>query len=277
MWLRPPQLVRQWHHELDTEFWLDFSVVDGDPEALARARTLAPDAAWPGAIVTTEAVARNADVGVGFGATDGGDLLVVDEAHHLNKSTQLCDRVQAISAGASRVLILSATPIQRRTEEYLTLLRLINPSRYLSVDETSFRRLIGIQERVRSVYVLLAPALTGGFFDAADFCATFEQLQDLVDLDPVLRRLVREVSSPSRNRRSALEVAEDAAVLEPQLPSRESGNPKQARSPDRASSCPAGRHCPQLRSWRRRSRDVRRLAGLCRPRGPGSPRRSTCT
>ena len=58
------------------------------------------------------------------------DMVVVDEAHHLLNVQELYGLAQRLSAAAPGCLLLSAIPAQRREEEYLRLLALLEPDRY---------------------------------------------------------------------------------------------------------------------------------------------------
>jgi ATP-dependent helicase HepA len=58
------------------------------------------------------------------------DMVVVDEAHHLLNASRLYRLVQQLSISAPGFLLLSAIPAQRREDEYLRLLALLEPSRY---------------------------------------------------------------------------------------------------------------------------------------------------
>ena len=58
------------------------------------------------------------------------DLVVVDETHHVIEFPELYDLTQSLSRNARGCLLLSAIPVQRREEEYLRLLALLEPHRY---------------------------------------------------------------------------------------------------------------------------------------------------
>lgn len=58
------------------------------------------------------------------------DLVVVDEVHHLLAIPRLYNLVRQLSEKAPGCLLLSAIPAQRREEEYLRLLALLEPQRY---------------------------------------------------------------------------------------------------------------------------------------------------
>ena len=58
------------------------------------------------------------------------DMVVVNEAHHLLAAPRLYSLAQSLSDAAPGCLLLSAIPAQRREEEYLRLLALLEPKRY---------------------------------------------------------------------------------------------------------------------------------------------------
>ena len=58
------------------------------------------------------------------------DFVVVDEVHRYLANTTQYERLHAISLRSKNILLLSATPVQQRKEEYLGLLRLLQPVKY---------------------------------------------------------------------------------------------------------------------------------------------------
>lgn len=64
------------------------------------------------------------------------DMIVVDEVHELLASAELYAFVQKLSRNRSSLLLLSAIPAQRREDDLLKLLSLLEPDRYLD-DQTS--------------------------------------------------------------------------------------------------------------------------------------------
>lgn len=82
------------------------------------------------------------------------DLVVVDEAHHLLGASYLYDFIKNLSRQNGWLLLLSALPAQRREDEFLRLLCLLEPTRYGEVTEESvaeFRRLFSVQTNVGRV------------------------------------------------------------------------------------------------------------------------------
>ena len=77
------------------------------------------------------------------------DLLVVDETHRLLSMPDKYKQVFAMSKRTENVLLLSATPIQDRKEEYLNLLKLLLPDQYESMDLNDFSVLLKNQEKIQ--------------------------------------------------------------------------------------------------------------------------------
>jgi len=75
------------------------------------------------------------------------DLLVVDEAHHLLGAQRLYILAQRLSDSAPGCLLLSAIPAQRREDEYLRLLALLEPNRYDPADPDAKRRFKELYDR----------------------------------------------------------------------------------------------------------------------------------
>lgn len=76
------------------------------------------------------------------------DFIIVDEVHKFLFSEREYKKLHVLSEKTNNLLLLSATPVQKKKEEYLDLLRLLLPQRYdkYSVDE--FGELIGKQSRI---------------------------------------------------------------------------------------------------------------------------------
>lgn len=76
------------------------------------------------------------------------DFLIVDEVHRYIGEPRAFELLHKISRMAKNVLLLSATPIQQRKEEYLDLLRLLIPQKYDVIDAESFEVLVNKQGSV---------------------------------------------------------------------------------------------------------------------------------
>lgn len=130
----PGALEAQWR----TELLFKFGLIDGDNgngnaislETVERLDGSKIDAAW--------------------------DFLIVDEVHNYLKDSGNYEKIHSLSKNSENVILLSATPIQQREEEYLNLLRLILPQKYDELSPDDFSKLVEKQNRIsRLTYSLL--------------------------------------------------------------------------------------------------------------------------
>lgn len=76
------------------------------------------------------------------------DFVIIDEVHRYLANKYYCGLLHSISINTKNILLLSATPVQQRKEEYLDLLRLLQPQKYDTFDITKFSELIGKQGHI---------------------------------------------------------------------------------------------------------------------------------
>ena len=76
------------------------------------------------------------------------DFVVVDEVHNYLNSEQKYKQVHKLSTNSENIILLSATPIQQRQSEYLSLLKLILPDKYDLVTMEDFSVLVGKQNKI---------------------------------------------------------------------------------------------------------------------------------
>ncbi len=117
------------------------------------------------------------------------DMVVIDEAHHLLASESLYEFAVRLSNTAPSLLLLSAIPAQRREDEFLRLLGLLDPQQYtpeVVAQRDRFRELFEAQRAIGRKLRLLRRRLDG--IASHDFTKeeTVEQATDLLTL-PVLR------------------------------------------------------------------------------------------
>ncbi len=85
------------------------------------------------------------------------DFVIVDEVHQCLKSGKLYAAIMQLSRRAENVLMLSATPVQDRKNEYYRLLKLIQPEKYETITEVAFEKMLSQQSRViRNVHETLS-------------------------------------------------------------------------------------------------------------------------
>jgi len=133
--LVPETLVHQWFVELLRRFNLWFSIYD-------ESRCLAAEAGDPGgnpflgeqlALASVDFLAGS-ETRAAQAVAAGWDMVVVDEAHHLEWSPQASSAgyrlVEALARRAPGLLLLTATPTQLGLEGHFARLRLLDPDRY---------------------------------------------------------------------------------------------------------------------------------------------------
>lgn len=202
--ITPSALTGQWRNELSQKFWLDVPVIQPGGGQISLAQ-------HPIVIISAEDLAAHDLYWKHLSQCDWG-LLIVDEAHHLRKTRVLYERVLQLSERATRVLALTATPIQRRAEEYLDLLKLLDPRRYGAENAQSFRRLVEAQERVRSALALIRPQLNEDCFDWEEFSEDVGPLLSLLRNDPGLVTLAETLATQEDSPDAALETARQIAA-----------------------------------------------------------------
>lgn len=133
--LVPESLVHQWFVELLRRFNLWFTIFD-------EARCVAVEESDPGRNPFGSAQLALADIdllalqeGRRAQVLEGGwDMVVVDEAHHLEwspeKASPAYTLVEALAARARGLLLLTATPTQLGLEGHFARLRLLDPHRF---------------------------------------------------------------------------------------------------------------------------------------------------
>ena len=77
------------------------------------------------------------------------DMAIVDETHRLLEHALWYHGVQKLSRKTRHLLLLSATPIQDRKEEYRRLLALLNPDQYQNMPRERFDLLVRKQQKIQ--------------------------------------------------------------------------------------------------------------------------------
>ena len=75
-------------------------------------------------------------------------FIIVDEVHNYLHDDAQYNMIHALSKNSENVLLLSATPIQQRHEEYLKLLQLILPEKYDEMSLSTFSELVEKQTKI---------------------------------------------------------------------------------------------------------------------------------
>lgn len=76
------------------------------------------------------------------------DFVIIDEVHRYLADKNRYAILHNISRRTRNILLLSATPVQQRRDEYLSLLRLLLPNKYDALSEEQFSRLVEKQSHI---------------------------------------------------------------------------------------------------------------------------------
>ncbi|GAC1355969.1 MAG: hypothetical protein NVSMB38_36930 [Ktedonobacteraceae bacterium] len=159
--ITPASLIKQWQIELSAKFWLDIPIIHSIEQLQSRTQSVR-------CIVASEDIAGDTVLWKAL-SKQPWELLIIDEAHHVHKSPTLYSHIRQLSAISKHVLVLSATPIQRRAREFFALLAIMNPRQYNVDSETAFEALLQTQKKIRRGVTIAARSLTESAFDAAEF------------------------------------------------------------------------------------------------------------
>ncbi|RKG29694.1 RNA polymerase-associated protein RapA [Acinetobacter tianfuensis] len=138
--LVPDSLQYQWMIEMRRRFNLEFSLFD-----LTRTASIKEHDPDLNPFLTEQRIIASVDLMIDHDdlreqALEAGfDLLVVDEAHHLMWSEEeggndRYDLIEELAQQTAGVLLLTATPEQLGVESHFARLRLLDPSRFNSLD-----------------------------------------------------------------------------------------------------------------------------------------------
>lgn len=84
------------------------------------------------------------------------NFVIADEVHKYLQNEMHYQYLLRLSKNTQNILMLSATPVQRRKDEYKKLLQLIQPEKYMSMSNDKFEELLALQgDVVRRVHELL--------------------------------------------------------------------------------------------------------------------------
>jgi ATP-dependent helicase HepA len=137
--LLPDALVVQWFVELRRRFNLDFAIVDEERcTAIVGVDPAANPFGDEQLVIASIAWLAHDPQRAAQAADSGWDMLVVDEAHHLEWTPQAAGPmyllVEALAGIAPSVVLLTATPEQLGRRAHFARLRLLDPARFDDLD-----------------------------------------------------------------------------------------------------------------------------------------------
>ncbi|WP_229246348.1 SNF2-related protein [Desulfosporosinus shakirovi] len=183
LYILPMPLIDQWKFELMSKFSIDVLTLN---EASVESKHVV--------ISIQELVKLN---GQAIDRLDF-DIVVVDETHQMLADDLAYDYILRLSRKIEHILLLSATPIQDRKEEYLRLLSLLDPGQYIGMSTERFNELVEKQQEIqRELYMLL-----GDMQSYSDFAESIiEQLKSLAGnlQDNRLKALIESIDIQSED------------------------------------------------------------------------------
>lgn len=181
LYIVPGALAMQWQNELKYKFDLTSSL---DTKEISSAHHF---------ILPMENILQTSMV-----FTQKWDVLVVDETHRLLNAERHYRLVSSLSKCTANVLLLSATPIQERKEEYLRLLRLLLPSQYEKMTLDAFSSLLKKQKRIRRTVNTLLREIKKYDEYQEDIYESLKSLTTELD-DKYLRKLLSKYNSSAED------------------------------------------------------------------------------
>lgn len=173
--LVPDALVNQWFVELYRRFSLSFAIYDEERALSIEAGQRVGGGEGPAnpffddqLVLCATSWIASSPTRTAQAAAGGWDLLVIDEAHHLEwsieSSSPAYDAVEAIAKDATGLLLLTATPEQLGREGHFARLRLLDPARFCDLDEfvresDQYRAISDLADRLRGTEKLRAKDL----------------------------------------------------------------------------------------------------------------------
>ncbi len=199
----PDSLIHQWLLEMLRRFNLFFTIVDEERcLALVESGTENPFESAQLILCTLSFLSEQSDR-LEQAAAAEWDLLVVDEAHHLewteDEVSPSYQAIETLSHQARGLLLLTATPEQLGIEGHFARLRLLDPARYFSIE--SFRK---EEARYGSVNGLVQKLMAEDGLQQLTEKSTQSQLTDFIG-SSALSVLNNELANDATDRQKTLD------------------------------------------------------------------------
>ncbi|VVS94768.1 RNA polymerase-associated protein RapA [Desulfoluna spongiiphila] len=128
--LVPDALVHQWFVELLRRFNLHFRIANAEHLAEAAQRDPAGNPFTDDQLILAPLATLKTEKHMLNALTAGFDMVVVDEAHHMEPEGHSFQCVEALARASRGLLLLTATPEQMGQKAHFAQLRLLDPARY---------------------------------------------------------------------------------------------------------------------------------------------------
>lgn len=188
----PDQLVDQWKFELSNKFDIRAEVASTSKIEEAK------DILFPLSEVLNYKLSLE---------RSHFDMIIVDETHKILKDPKLYAFIQNLSSVHENILLLSATPVTARKEEYKRLLSLLDPARYLQMPSERFEWLVNQQHDLGDKLYELFGWVQEYDENEKDIWQEIQEIQETLK-DKGLKDLISAASDVPQNQRkeSALQI-----------------------------------------------------------------------
>lgn len=183
----PETLIYQWQTELSYKFWIDVPIwgVDTiiDPQIIL--------------VSTRDFINSHSEIT----KIERWDMCILDETHRVLYDDDLYNATLLLCENAENVLLLSATPILHRENEYHKLLTLLNPTRFKDMDVKVFGEILSKQRKITDiVFDLMRDLSDYKEYDLyEDFIDSLTQINNEIN-DAKLRGLISKIDPNSEDK-----------------------------------------------------------------------------
>lgn len=183
----PESLIHQWQAEMSFKFWMDVPIWD---------KYSSKDEST--VLISLEDYQYFYDEIINL---PDFDICIIDETHKLLNNDNLYSKILRLCKSVENILLLSATPILNRHEEYKKLLTLLNPYRFESMISSDFNNLLSKQRNIVDIVYDLLSDLED-YIDADLFDNYKESLLEINDKinDPKLAELINNMDSAAEDK-----------------------------------------------------------------------------
>ena len=126
-------------------------------------------------------------------------FVIIDEVHRYLQDSAIYEKLRKISSYASNILLLSATPVQQRKEEYLALLRLLQPQKYDQYTPEQFGTLIEKQSRIIQKTALVLDDLNDMVEEYEHILDDGSEPHDSEDINDLFEEITDELDSINKD------------------------------------------------------------------------------
>lgn len=135
------------------------------------------------------------------------NMAIIDETHKI-LTTEMYKPLLNLCKRVENVILLSATPIQKHTNEYLNLLRMLNPTKYSNMEIVDFEKLVTNQANLKEKIYDMSTDLD--LFDDMDmsdiFCMNLEEINEYLE-DEFIAGIISQIEEQASDNTLLVKIA----------------------------------------------------------------------